>query len=286
MKHCIYCHTNYHSSETKCPNCGAVEADNICGNCNTIHRGAYCPNCGFGINETLRVCPTCGYQTKERICPRCGRDIAAETSMQDVAMSVASISACRNGLHNYVGCTCTRCGAVRKEGHNYRQVEGKCEEKCTICGKVKKTPHQWQGNKCSRCGIEKAKVVSFWDSMSTKNRIMGGVLIAVAIVIIVIISTAVSNYIEANSDEIRIPGTSSSFSGRNYQNVEEELRSAGFTNIKTEALGDLIIGFFSKEYSVSKVTVAGKTDYEIDTKFLPDVEIRIYYHSYPEDNTE
>ena len=54
--------------------------------------------------------------------------------------------------HKWNGCTCTRCGKTQDRNHDYRRLDGKCEEKCSICGKTRRTDHDWDGCKCRRCG--------------------------------------------------------------------------------------------------------------------------------------
>ena len=49
-------------------------------------------------------------------------------------------------------CKCERCGATRDEWHKRVLLEGKCYEKCSICGKERGVAHTWKGCKCERCG--------------------------------------------------------------------------------------------------------------------------------------
>ena len=65
--------------------------------------------------------------------------------------------------HQWNGCKCERCGAIRDKGHNFVPVDGKCIKKCTICGKESGIAHQWNGKKCERCGKlrDKPKLRSF-----------------------------------------------------------------------------------------------------------------------------
>jgi hypothetical protein len=65
---------------------------------------------------------------------------------------------CLFGKHNYVNCTCTRCGDVQDYNHVFRLVEGCCEEQCTVCGKAR-PQHQWSGIKCARCGASRIRTV-------------------------------------------------------------------------------------------------------------------------------
>jgi DNA-directed RNA polymerase subunit RPC12/RpoP len=85
-----------------------------------------------------------------------------------------------------------------------------------------------------------------------------------------------------NKTKAPIPKPSKEYKGDNYQEVMTELRAAGFSNIKTSKLGDLIKGWLTKDGDVEKVSVNGKTDFEADTKFPKDAEIVITYHTFPE----
>ena len=60
---------------------------------------------------------------------------------------------CKIFGHKWNGCKCIKCGVRRDEGHNYLIAEGKCVEKCSICGKERTIEHEWNGGKCKRCGV-------------------------------------------------------------------------------------------------------------------------------------
>ena len=36
--------------------------------------------------------------------------------------------------------------------HKWVLLEGKCIEKCSVCGKERNNEHKWDGGKCKRCG--------------------------------------------------------------------------------------------------------------------------------------
>ena len=57
---------------------------------------------------------------------------------------------CTLGFHTWNGCTCTACGKVRDEQHDWTKD---CE-KCSICGKIRADQHDWSKDceKCSKCG--------------------------------------------------------------------------------------------------------------------------------------
>ncbi|MGD0583950.1 MAG: FISUMP domain-containing protein [Bacteroidales bacterium] len=77
---------------------------------------------------------------------------------------------CNIGLHNWDGCKCTECGAIRDKEHDTSADCGKCArcgkdlgdrhnwtidcEKCSDCGKTRENHHSWLKNceRCSSCG--------------------------------------------------------------------------------------------------------------------------------------
>ena len=59
---------------------------------------------------------------------------------------------CRVLGHRWEGCICRRCSQIRDNKHNYEPVEGKCGQRCTMCGKTEALPCDWHGCACRRCG--------------------------------------------------------------------------------------------------------------------------------------
>lgn len=86
-----------------------------------------------------------------------------------------------------------------------------------------------------------------------------------------------------NDDRIKMPSSSKSYKGTNYQEVISELEGAGFTNIQTEVLDDLVTGWLTKDGEVKQVSVDGDTTFSTDSKYTADVEIIVTYHTYPEE---
>lgn len=46
---------------------------------------------------------------------------------------------------------CKRCKHAETM-HQWKTVEGRCYEKCAVCGDMKYLPHQFKDGKCVRCG--------------------------------------------------------------------------------------------------------------------------------------
>ena len=54
----------------------------------------------------------------------------------------------------------------------------------------------------------------------------------------------------------------------------------GFYNIETEALGDLVVGWFDKENAVKEISIDGDSKFSIGDWFDEDADIKITYHSF------
>lgn len=91
---------------------------------------------------------------------------------------------------------------------------------------------------------------------------------------------------ETSAPEPEMPSSASDFEGDDYKDVVEALETAGFTNIETKALGDLITGWLIEDGSVDSVEVDGQSDFGAGSTFPSDVKIVVAHHSFPEDEEE
>jgi len=117
----------------------------------------------------------------------------------------------------------------------------------------------------------------------------GALIVSIAVVIIGMIFLSVMAAVSATPDEngfITMPSASSSFRGKDYHAVVEDLTDRGFTNVASRPLGDLVTGWIDKPDEVDKVTVAGNPDYSTSKRFPPNVEIVVYYHSFPDEDAD
>lgn len=83
--------------------------------------------------------------------------------------------------------------------------------------------------------------------------------------------------------EAKTPSGSSVQQGRNYIDVVEDFEEHGFTNVQTEGIDDLVFGWLTKEGEVEKVTIDGNEDYSPDKWVPADVEVIVYYHTFPQE---
>ena len=79
---------------------------------------------------------------------------------------------------------------------------------------------------------------------------------------------------------VKIPTTD--FEKKQYSKAVAEFEEAGFTNVKTEKLDDLInkftFGFLHSEGEIKEIEIDGETDYEKGAYVPPDVPVIIRYY--------
>lgn len=108
-------------------------------------------------------------------------------------------------------------------------------------------------------------------------------ILAASIATLILLSACGSK----NDDpQITVPKSSDEYTGKNYEVVLGELDTAGFTNIETEVLDDLILGFITKDGEVESVSIDGNTTFSKGTRFMPDAAVIITYHTFPNNSNK
>lgn len=85
------------------------------------------------------------------------------------------------------------------------------------------------------------------------------------------------------SNDIAVPSSAENYRSVHYETVVKELQNAGFTNIRTEAIYDLIIGFFTSDGDVESVSIAGNSSFSQGQQFEQTAEVIITYHTWADD---
>lgn len=85
---------------------------------------------------------------------------------------------------------------------------------------------------------------------------------------------------------VAAPDAAGDFEGDDYGDVVDVLTEAGFTNVDTEVIPDLITGWLTKDGEVESVIVDGVSDFESGDEFDPGVEVVVAYHTFPEEEDE
>ena len=84
-------------------------------------------------------------------------------------------------------------------------------------------------------------------------------------------------------DEAKAPDAASDYKHDDYKEVANRLSGAGFTNIRTEILYDIVLGWTS-EGEVESVSIDGDTSFDKGAVFKKNAEIIITYHMKEEDD--
>ena len=87
-------------------------------------------------------------------------------------------------------------------------------------------------------------------------------------------------------NEAATPRSAWKSEGKNYKDIVKEFKEAGFTNIETKALEDMIIGLLVSEDEVKTISIDGKDDFDEGDVFKKNAKIVISYHSYPAKDSE
>lgn len=110
-----------------------------------------------------------------------------------------------------------------------------------------------------------------------------GIVIAVCITAIVCTYMVVEHRIEQTDGKIKVNYASDDLEGIDYKEAISDLQKQGFTNITTSPDKDLITGWITKDGEVEEVSIDGSTSFSSGSRFLPNAEIVITYHTFPDE---
>ena len=79
-----------------------------------------------------------------------------------------------------------------------------------------------------------------------------------------------------HTGEVKVPSSAKKYVGRNYEDVEKELKSAGFVNIETVRKYDRQKK--EKDGDIVLISINGKTDFDKDTWFVAESNVIITYY--------
>jgi hypothetical protein len=134
----------------------------------------------------------------------------------------------------------------------------------------------------------------FRPNSSQKSIVRGGIdrkrIILFTISILLLLGTltafSTSSSRREPDNRLKIPKGSSNYIGSDYSTVIAELQAAGFSNVQTAVLDDLIMGWLTKDGEVESVKVGGKTTFRAGSRYTPNVPIVVTYHTYPAKTTD
>lgn len=80
--------------------------------------------------------------------------------------------------------------------------------------------------------------------------------------------------------EIYSPVSSEDVEGKNYKDIVKKFEQAGFTNVKTKPIYDLVTGWLKSDGEIEEVLIDGDNDISTYSSYRPDVEVLIKYHTF------
>jgi hypothetical protein len=86
--------------------------------------------------------------------------------------------------------------------------------------------------------------------------------------------------------QIESPMSSSDCASKHYSDVVEEFEEAGFVNIKTIAIYDLVMGWLTFDGEVETVTINGSSSFTLGERYDREVSIIIKYHTWASDEPQ
>lgn len=90
---------------------------------------------------------------------------------------------------------------------------------------------------------------------------------------------------ELASNETKVTVSASEYKYKHYEEVVASLEGAGFTNVKTEVLYDIVLGW-TDDGETDGVTIDGKSDFTRGDIFAKNTEVIVTYHTLEENDPE
>ena len=133
----------------------------------------------------------------------------------------------------------------------------------------------------------KVEIIKLSDADLEKKKkfikfgIVGGVAFFLILLLSIFLSEVFTSTKNSDNNETSAPIASTELTSQNYKTVVQQFEDAGFTNIKTTKIEDLITGWLIEDGEIEKVTIDGKEDFEDGEFFSNDVRVDIAYHTFP-----
>ena len=90
---------------------------------------------------------------------------------------------------------------------------------------------------------------------------------------------------DQEENEIKTPLSSKDCGGMQYQEVADAFSNAGFTDIETVAIEDLVFGWLTEDGEVESVTVDGDDSFSAGERCVPESAVVITYHTFPSEES-
>ena len=91
---------------------------------------------------------------------------------------------------------------------------------------------------------------------------------------------------DIHENELQVPMSASDCSGEDYQAIISAFQDAGFSNVSTEVLDDLVTGWLTSDGEVEQVSIDGADDFSAGDWYHQEAEVVVTYHTFPDKSTE
>ena len=233
----------------------------------------FCPRCGKPVQDGAKFCVECGYPTStspdprvvqviQLRCKNCGGIMTADPDNQIIA--------------------CKYCGSQELIIENSKVTIERIKSKTARdIREIDYKQHESQKD------LELEKL--YYDEGREVRREKRGwralfycfLVICACWAALIIFAFKLPEKRDIAAGKIPVPSSDESYIGEQYHVVEVELRDAGFTNVISKPLND-IPEESEENGKVYKIIIDGDTDFYARKRYLPDVNIFIYYQSIDE----
>lgn len=110
-------------------------------------------------------------------------------------------------------------------------------------------------------------------------------LIAIPVLLLFIGGMLAGMFASSVPSGIHPPISASETDGKNYAVVVRQFKDAGFTNVGTEKIEDLITGWLTKDGEIEQIAIEGETDFKKWDSFRADAKVVVSYHTFSRGKT-
>ena len=87
---------------------------------------------------------------------------------------------------------------------------------------------------------------------------------------------------DSHTNEIQAPLSAEACRHEHYEDILDKFEAAGFTNVETEPIDDLVFGWFTSDGEVDSVSINGDDGFDEGDWFRPNAAVLIRYHTFPD----
>lgn len=183
---------------------------------------------------------------------------------------------------------CEGCGAILKVNEELKKVTcNYCSTEFLVDDDVKRVEITKNINHHKIYTDEtKIKDLEMQDRINKRTMIFIACCFVGSLLLILMLPLFLSLTSGAGINGISVPLDAKKYKGENYEVVVQQLEDAGFENVESKAIKDLVTGWITKDGEVESVSIAGDTEFEESEIFSKDSEVVVTYHTFKDKNKD